>query len=269
VRAGRAGRVSDAAPQRRLSTNFDPAAGRIDSTDRQGIASAIAKDVARKVLAPEAQSPSWLGRLFGTRGWRGWAFAGLVVVLLGWGATYRTEALVADGPPKTLETLRAAVMEIAASEDARRMATELWNVGNRALNEGNFETVDRAREALTDLRTTLEQDYALRIVNRPGEYTGLWRTSSADTSARNYYLVVEAIDSSGRALTVPIQNEETGKMDRVQLWGLRVDEATYDSFAKDKKDDGVLERQEFGYKRRGHVAANYHVPTTGGAITKW
>jgi hypothetical protein len=269
VRAERAGQVSGAAPQRRLNTNCDQAAGLIDSTDRQGIASAIVKDVARKVLAREAQTPSWLGRLFGTRGWRRWALAGLIVALVGWGATYRTEALVADAQPKTLETLRAAVVEIAASNDARRMATELWNVGNRALNEGNSETADQALEALTDLRTTLEQEYTLRIVNRPGEYTGLWRTPSANAAARNYYLLVEAIDASGKALTVPIRNEETGKTDRVKIWGLRVDEATYDAFGMDKKNDGVLERQQFGYKRRGHLAANYDIPTTGGSITKW
>jgi hypothetical protein len=119
------------------------------------------------------------------------------------------------------------------------------------------------------MRTALEQEYSLRIVNRPGERSGVWRVPDINTGARNYYIIVEAIDPTGRVLSVPVTNEETGKTERVEKWGLRVDGKTFDRIASDKQDNGIIEQDRVGEKNRGYLAPRYDLPTTGGAITQW
>ena len=55
----------------------------------------------------------------------------------------------------------------------------------------------------------------------------------------------------------------------MQEWGLRVDEATYNKVAADKRDDGIIENPVVGAKHRGELDPEYTVATTGAAVTKW
>jgi hypothetical protein len=82
-------------------------------------------------------------------------------------------------------------------------------------------------------------------------------------------LIVEAIAPNGEPLTIPIRNQEDGRVSPVRKWGLRVDEATYEKVAADKRDDGIIEQNVVGAKRRGELDAQYSVATTGAAITSW
>jgi hypothetical protein len=34
-------------------------------------------------------------------------------------------------------------------------------------------------------------------------------------------------------------------------------------------DDGIINRDVFGAKKRGYLQPQYLIPTTGGAITQW
>jgi hypothetical protein len=87
--------------------------------------------------------------------------------------------------------------------------------------------------------------------------------------ARNYYLIVQPMAPDGRVLTLPIRNEEDGKVYQVSKWGLRVDEPTFRKVEADKKDDGIIQNDLFGVKREGYLESEYLMPTTGGAITSW
>ncbi len=140
--------------------------------------------------------------------------------------------------------------------------------GEAAVAEHDFRA---ARESIGELRTLgnrLQQTYELRVVSRPNEESGFWRESAESRGARNYYLVVEAIAPDGNALTVPIRNEEDSRTRRVSRWGIRVDQATYDRFVADKRDDGIIQRAVVGAKRRGELEPSYSIATTG-AITNW
>ena len=52
-------------------------------------------------------------------------------------------------------------------------------------------------------------------------------------------------------------------------WGLRVDEDTFNRVAADKRDDGIIQQDIVGAKRRGDLDPRYAVATTGAAITNW
>jgi hypothetical protein len=87
--------------------------------------------------------------------------------------------------------------------------------------------------------------------------------------ATNYYLIVQAISPDGKVLTMPITNEETGKTENVDIWGVRVPESTYRTVEADKRDDGIIERTTLGLKEYGFLDPDYVLPVQGGAVTKW
>ncbi len=168
-----------------------------------------------------------------------------------------------------IETLHAQIAEIAQEPEARTQAGQIREAGLAAVQRGDAGNARAAVASLEELLGLLEQDYTLRVVNRPGEYSGVYRIPDLNEQARNYYVIVEAIDSRGNVLTVPILSEETGATERVKAWGLRVDEDVFNAVANDKKDDGIIQNSRFGEKKRGRLTADYTMPTTGAAITAW
>ncbi len=168
-----------------------------------------------------------------------------------------------------IETLHAEIAGITEEAEARTQADQLRDAGLAAVQRGDAGNARAAIASLEGLVGLLEQEYTLRVVNRPGEYSGVFRIPDVNEQARNYYVIVEAIDSRGNVLTLPILSEETGTTERVKAWGLRVDEDVFNAVANDKKDDGIIQNNRFGEKKRGRLTADFTMPTTGAAITVW
>jgi hypothetical protein len=161
--------------------------------------------------------------------------------------------------------LDANTDDAAALDPARaELAT-----GQAAVAQGDFDGARAATADIKALNARVLTEYELRIVSRPGETSGFWREPQDNARARNYYLVVEAIDRSGDAQRLPILSEEDQKTHNVRAWGLRVDQATYERAVADKQDDGIIQNNVVGRKRRGVLDREYTVPTTGAAVTEW
>jgi hypothetical protein len=194
---------------------------------------------------------------------------GIGVLLVAWALNCFLFVAPDASLPNDLAAAHAQVLKIAESENARESAEQLLNVGSSALRDQDTDAAREALRSLEDMQPISEQEYTLRIVNQPGERSGVWRVPDINTRARNYYIIVEAIDATGRVVEVRIKNEETGKTERVSRWGLRMDEKTFQSVARDKQDNGIIEQDKFGYKNQGYLEPKYEVRTTGGAITEW
>lgn len=211
-----------------------------------------------------------LARLYVNRGkWGKWVLGGIGVLVLAWTLNYFLLVAPDASLPDELAMAHSQVLEIVESGNARESAARLLNAAKAALRGQDTDAAREALRALQDMRTSLEQEYSLRILNQPGEKSGVWRVPDVNTRARNYYIVVEAIDPTGRVLSVPVTSEETGTIERVTKWGLRVDEKTFNSVGRDKQDNGIIERDRFGYKKRGYLEPEYEMRTSGGAITEW
>ncbi len=115
------------------------------------------------------------------------------------------------------------------------------------------------------------REYTLIIVSRAGEPSLVRRRPprSTGSDARNHYVIVEAIAPDGSKLSLPIRNEEDGVTTTVTKFGMRIPQATYDAIAQDKRDDGIVQRNRFGVKRRGLLEPEYLMPFDGGTITSW
>ena len=194
----------------------------------------------------------------------------IAVVWLAW---YFTVQLPQDrryaALPAELQSLHARIISQSRSDDANTRASELLAEGRRAIDGESFAAAQAARDELDSLREELELAYEIRIVSRPGESSGVWRIPEVNDDARNYYLIVEAIDGRGNALEREVRNEEDGRLYRVRKWGVRVDVATFEAVAADKRDDGIIDNFVLGTKNAGYLQPEYRLPTTGATITKW
>jgi hypothetical protein len=171
--------------------------------------------------------------------------------------------------PQKLASQRHSLLAESLDEAARSETEKLYSEASAALDRGDVQGALRGSAALQKLQDQVEQEYVLRIVSRPGTPSGVWRVPPNRPGGRNYYIIVEAVTPDGKRLTLPITSEEDGSTREVQQWGLRVDAATFDAVRRDKQDDGIIQNNRFGVKKRGYLKPEYLMPTTGGAITRW
>ncbi len=221
-------------------------------------------------VAPADSVAVRLARLYVHRGRWAKVLLGLVVVgALAW-LGYRA-AIVAplERVSAEVDGSYARVVDVARVDEAQARASVAYADAQRALATGDVAGARDAAAALAELQAELELRYDLEIVTGPNQTTGVWRVPDVNPEARNFYLIVEAIGPDGQRLTRPIRSEETGEVELVRRWGLRVDEATFERVAADKGDDGIVQNRLFGVKRAGELEVDYRFPTTGEAITSW
>lgn len=171
--------------------------------------------------------------------------------------------------PAEIDRTYAQIEQIAEDVDARDQAQAMQSEARRALQDDRHDTANSVHAEMLVLLTRLSLSYDLKIISRPNQLSGVWRVPSVNEAVRNYYLIVEAVNRAGKAITVPIENEEDGRIYSVAKWGVRVDEATFEAVAADKRDDGIIQGDVIGRKRVGTLEADYLVPTTGANITDW
>jgi hypothetical protein len=169
------------------------------------------------------------------------------------------------------ELQRAVVDATAASRDtsANNQIASFKAAGETALAEKNAGAARKAISDLTGLRQRLNQEYTLQVVSRSGVPSGVWRIPKANSNARNYYIVVEAISPDGQVLSLPITSEEDQSTRTVNIFGVRVPEETFDAVRADKQQDGIVDDKTLGRKERGFLIPRYIMPADGGMITAW
>jgi hypothetical protein len=184
-------------------------------------------------------------------------------------AQRQAAAEIAEILPKTLAAGYADVLRETKADATTQYAARLLADGNAALARGDTAVARKAAADMDVLLGDLRAEFLLRIVNRPGEASGVWREPMINNRARNDYLIVEAIAPDGKVLSRPILNEETGVTSTVNKWGVRVSNDVFEKVIEDKRDNGIIERNIVGQKKRGSLDVDYTMPVLGGMITKW
>jgi hypothetical protein len=230
-----------------------------------------------------------LARLWVNRGRIGKGLLAAVAALgIGWGAYHvaielpereraeqarvaaeRARIDLTERLPQALEQAHEDALREAQVPAARERADALLADGKAALSRQNAAGAQQAIGDLEVLRASLRREYTLRIVSRPGEPSGVWRVPQRNPTGRNFYLIVEAVMPDGRSMSLPVRSEEDGRTETVSKWGIRVSEEVFDQIRRDKNDDGIVQRNRLGEKRRGHLDITYLMPVLGGAIVRW
>ena len=238
-------------------------------------------------------TPPSLGRTLAlawvSRGRAGKALLGLLAAAgIGWGtyqmgvvrpAQQRTEQVraqtereqreLSDLLPRALEQGHQEVLAEAQGNDARQRADHILADGRSALAHRDVAGTRKAISDLDELRADLRRAYVLRIVSRPGEQSGVWRVPARNPDARNFHIVVEPVAPDGRILSLPVTSEETGQTQTVSQWAVRVSEDVFNQVRRDKNDDGIVQRNRLGEKRRVCLDVDYLMPVLGGGVLTW
>ena len=175
-----------------------------------------------------------------------------------------TEILPQQGT-KERDRILALAKEEKAKAEAQALAAEI----SAAVAAGDAQTARAKVGELTSLRRRLEQSYVLRIVSRPGQQSGVWRVPKLNPQARNYYILVEAVDDNGQPVPVVVTSQEDNKTAETSTFGIRVDERTFDRVRADKQDDGIIQNNRFGEKQVGYLEPKFNFSTPGGVILDW
>lgn len=172
--------------------------------------------------------------------------------------------------PGEIRRLQGEIAAIALEDAAALKAEALSSGGERAVAAGDVKAAREARDGLLELKGDLTALYEVRVVYGPGEArSGVFRIPDDVPGARNFYLIVEAVDPAGRLVTVPVTSEEDRRSARVTRWGQRVSEEVFNSVAADKGDDQIIQHAVIGRKGEGYLSPQYTVETPGGAILEW
>ena len=205
--------------------------------------------VAKRVLAPAATVVAVA--------WGGFALAGVV----------RERALERDTERLgTLEAevagLQAAVLAEAAEDVALQRAAELRRSADGQIASRDLDGLEATAESFRQLAGQISAEYRIVTVG------GFWRQSNELEGVRNHYLRVQAIDAAGNRLPMSIRNEENGRTEEVTEWAERVPQEVFDRVVADKEDNGIIDDDDFGFKRRGFLSAERNYDDLG-QITEW
>jgi len=171
--------------------------------------------------------------------------------------------------PARIDTALAAIRTEAVDDSALDSAAALEGEARRALAAFDGTAARGAAEKLEALQALLRQSYEIRIVQADDVPSGVWRIPEVNPSARNYYLIVEAVEPGGSAIDMTITSEESRKTSTVKRWGVRVSQDVFDTVRRDKSDDGIIQNDRVAEKKRGMSAPEWAIPAPPGAITEW
>ena len=210
--------------------------------------------------------------------WAAGALIALVLIIGGWYVAIERPRQIAAAEarqeltvtlPKSIAETKAAILAEAKEAAAKTRAESLAQAGTDAIAAGNLVAARKAEAGLTDLLSELRRTYKIRIVSRPGTPSGASRIPDANRQARNYYVIVEAIDPNGQTLSLPITSEEDGTTKTVSIWGVRVSAKVYNDIRRDKAADGIVDNADIGVKQRGYLTPQWTIPVEDGRITQW
>lgn len=161
-----------------------------------------------------------------------------------------------------VDRLHAAVVAAAVEDAALERAAALRATAEGQLAARDADGLGETVRLYEELHTLLAAECEIVVTG------GVWRYSNDDPGIRNYYLLVQAVGSDGQPVPFPIRNEETGVTRPVSVWGERVPQEVYDRVGADRQDNGIIDDEEFGFKRRGFITAERRYPDVG-QITEW
>lgn len=150
--------------------------------------------------------------------------------------------------------------------------TRLMIVLSNAIDKRDGWEASRAVSNLDSALTFAKEPLTFRIISRPGEKSGVIRTPNDFADSKGVpYLIVEALDASGRPFEVSIMDSEVGEIRRAHTFGVRVTHEQFEQVKQDKMDDGLIENNLIGQKAVNSFKINFdsRVTSENKMITRW
>ena len=225
----------------------------------------------------QAVKPSWrtkLAHIWVSRSRWGKPVGFLAIVAVAFYGYYFVSDVLPEralraGLPDQVNSVFSGIVAIAKNPDVVDQAKASSESAYRAIDDQDFAEAQEIVANMQLVKTNLALEYSIRVVSKPNQNSGIWRNPPNNPDGKNYYLIVEAIDSNNRVVELTILNQEDNKTARKKAWGLRVSEESFFKIAADKRDDGIIQENQVGTKAAGYLKPVFSIPTTGATITEW
>ena len=139
----------------------------------------------------------------------------------------------------------------------------------KALGAGNIAAAADLLADVSEKLQILPLSYTLRVVDEQGSRTAVWRYYDGNQTSRSHYILVDAIDATGKPIELSIRSAEDKSLKKTSRFGVRVPQEVYDRIGQDKQSDGVVDQSLFGTKAAGELQPRYEFPILDGMITSW
>ena len=94
------------------------------------------------------------------------------------------------------------------------------------------------------------------VADREGVRSGVERNYNA-SGGKSWYLIVEALDSEGNNVEVPVRNAETGDSTWTEFYGVRVSRSEYLRVKAEKQSTGHVDSRDMGSKPANALTVRY------------
>lgn len=118
---------------------------------------------------------------------------------------------------------------------------------DQAVKGMDATAAEQGWQAVEQLRAIAATPLTLEVVSRTGEKSMVERNFDP-TGGKSWYLLTEALDASGNVVPLPITSVETGERRYASIFGVRVNQATYQAVKNDKLADGLVDDRLMGKK---------------------
>ncbi|MBO9551169.1 DUF6384 family protein [Pseudomonas sp.] len=172
-----------------------------------------------------------------------------------------------------LERLKAVTLP---AED--RQALTGWAVqAGKDIASQKFKVAENTLGVLDDYLDYAAEPLTLSLVDRPGVKSGVERCyeaagcSANSLRGKSWYLIVEALDATGKPTQVPVTSVEDGKTRWADQFGVRVSHDEYQKLRQDKLDDGHISQRVIGDKPANTLALRFTQRTSSNPdmILQW
>lgn len=135
-----------------------------------------------------------------------------------------------------------------------------------ALQKLDISQAERYLSSLGSMLDFAEKPLELRVVDRGGVKSGVERCyddalcgrGGDNVQGKSWYLVVEALDAAGNAISTPVTSSETGESRWASYFGVRVSQAEYLKIKEDKLSDGHIDDLAMGSKPANTLSLQFN-----------
>jgi len=140
-----------------------------------------------------------------------------------------------------------------------------------SINKADTSSLQEAMNKIKSLLEFYRTPLTYIVGNNVNEKAGYERTE-ANTGAKRYYLISQAVTPSGKIMKVNVKSIENNKYYNVSTFGIGVDRNTYNSVKADKQSNGVITNNKVAKKNADSMninSTNSRMNVNGSYIVNW
>jgi hypothetical protein len=158
--------------------------------------------------------------------------------------------------PSKLEQVISSIRSVAIEPEAISLANTSYEDGKSAVGMVDVSRLRQDIDKLSSMNQVLNQEYTIRIHLNPsdpeGDPSGFPMLDDNNEKPKEWFLVVEAVDGSGRIIPVEVTSS-FGNTSEVSKWAQKVPEQVYNRVLEDYSADYRIDKNIFGYKKKGYL----------------